>query len=140
MSMKLTHPLSVGAPGTTFAEVMRRFFLTLFLAWIGLAPAIANSCATECEMGRTAMHKVATGEFAGTKVPDCHGDRNDAPDTKKMPESASMVVGCFVAATAGIPNLSTQFVMIPLRSAQPRSVLLPPLSFETSAPHKPPRG
>ena len=119
--------------------MIRRIVLTLLLAWIGLAPAIANSCAAECEMGRAAMHKEATSELAGVKVPDCHGNKDHAPDTKKMPDGASMVVACFVAATAGIPNLSAPFVTTPVRSAQPRSVLLPPLSFETSAPHKPPR-
>ena len=85
------------------------------------------------------MQKEAASEFAGGKVPDCHGDTDHVPDTKKVPDGASMVVACFVAATAGIPNLSAPFVTIPVRSAQPRSVLLPALSFETSAPHKPPR-
>ena len=122
------------------ADVIRRILMTLLLAWIGVAPAIAQSCAAECGMGDAIRQQAVAADQGHTHdgVPSCHGDQEPAPDSK-VPDGASMAVACLVAATAAIPTIVVPMVASPRHTEQNSFVLLPPFSFETSAPNKPPQ-
>ena len=119
--------------------MVRRLLIVLLVAWIGIAPAIANSCAAGCQMSGVAMHggdnSQPHSDVSGT--PDCHG-QNDHQDTK-VPDGGAMVVACFVAAATAIPAISFPVLNIEIASVRHPLVLLPPLTFETSAPIKPPQ-
>lgn len=122
------------------APVIKRILSVLLVAWIAIAPAIANSCAAGCDTGAASMHHPANESVDrnASDVPDCHGDANQR-DNSNMPEGGSMVVACFVASAASLPSSSISVVKIEVASEQRSSVLLPPLSFQTSAPARPPQ-
>jgi hypothetical protein len=120
--------------------VIRRILMTFLLAWLGIAPAVASSCASECQMSGGGSAHFASHEMQpdASDAPDCHG-KGDHEQNKKMPDGSSMAVACFVAAAVAIPTVAVPLVIIDLVSEQRLAVLLPPLSFETSAPIKPPQ-
>ena len=119
--------------------MVRRLLIVLLVAWIGIAPAIANSCAAGCQMSGASMHSDHDSQphSDASSAPDCHGQ--DGHQDKKAPDGSSMVVACFVAASAAIPAISFPLLHIEIAAVQHASVLLPPLTFETSAPIKPPQ-
>ncbi len=120
--------------------MIKRILLAFLLAWMAIAPAIASSCAVGCEAGADSMHQ-ATDERAHTDasdVPDCHGPANAGED-QNMPGSGSMAVACFVASAVSLPSSSISLVKIDVISVQHSFVPLPPLSFQTSAPARPPQ-
>lgn len=120
--------------------MIRRILIVVLVAWIGIAPAIANACAARCQMSAASTHggsdEQSQSDAGG--VPDCHGT-NDHEQEPKMPDGGSMVIACFVAASAAISAFTVPVMKIDIASMQHASVLLPPLSFETSAPTKPPQ-
>ena len=119
--------------------MVRRLLIVLLVAWIGIAPAIANSCAADCQMSGAAMHggDISQPHSDVSGSPDCHG-QNDHQDTK-VPDGGAMVTACFVAAASAIPAISFALLKVDIASVQHAFVLLPPLTFETSAPIKPPQ-
>jgi hypothetical protein len=122
--------------------VFRRILLSFLLAWLGIAPAVASSCVAECQMSGDSAHAAdhkTQPDVSG--VPDCHGKagQHEQNQNKQMPDGSSMAVACFVAAAVAIPTVAVPSVTIDLISEQRFAVLLPPLSFETSAPIKPPQ-
>lgn len=117
--------------------MIRRFLIAALIAWIGIAPAIAHSCAAGCQMSSASMH-MSDDLQPQSDAPDCHGQKDHQQDTK-MPDGGAMVVACLVAASAASSAFSVPVVMIEIASVQHASVLVPPLSFETSAPRKPPK-
>jgi hypothetical protein len=118
--------------------VIKRILLALFLGWTAIAPAIASSCAAGCGISAGAMHHDMEHAPDASDLPDCHGDANDR-DGSTMPGGDSMAAACFVAAAATLPSASLSVLNLDAPSAQRSCVLLPPLSFETSAPDEPPR-
>ena len=128
-------------PAHHYIDTMFRCVISALLAaCIGIAPAIANSCASACQMGAASMQHVSEGKSHSdaTHAPDCHGQK-DRQQEKKMPDGGLMVVACFVAASAAISAVSVPVLTIEIAPVQHATVLLPPLSFETSAPTKPPQ-
>jgi hypothetical protein len=119
--------------------VIKRFLLALLLAWTAIAPAIASSCAAGCESDAGSMHhsndRSPTDE-AG--IPDCHGAENDHDDSNTS-QNGAMELACLVASAASLPSSSIAQLEIHFSSEQRASVLLPPLSFQTSAPPRPPQ-
>lgn len=86
------------------------------------------------------MHHAADEgvETNGPDVPDCHGAANEREDST-MPDGGSMKVACFVASAASLPSSSISVVKIDLASEQHSFVPLPRISFQTSAPTRPPQ-
>ena len=121
-------------------HMIRRILIAVLVAWIGIAPAIANSCAAGCPMSSASTNSVRDEQLQSdvSAARDCHGQKDHQQDTK-MPDGTSMVVACFVAASTAISGFSVPVLTIDIVSVQHASVLLPPLSFETSAPTKPPQ-
>ena len=118
--------------------VTSRILLTILLAWTAIAPAIANSCAAGCQIGAASERHLADERSEASGVPDCHGAGNQHEDTE-IPDGGSMAVACFVASAASIPCFFSTVATIDIASEHHVLVLLPPLSFETSAPTKPPQ-
>ncbi|HEY0941965.1 MAG TPA: hypothetical protein VGE08_17870 [Steroidobacter sp.] len=115
--------------------MIKRILVAVFLAWMAIAPAIANSCATGCETGASSAHHHAPGGPA-----DAHSqDVPDCPDDSNSPDRSSMEVACLVAGAASLPSSSLSLARIERVSEQHAAVLLPPLSFQTSAPARPPQ-
>jgi hypothetical protein len=124
--------------------VTKRLLLTLLLAWLAIAPAIANSCATDCESMSAPSAHHAPGEDAdlgqGAGIPDCHDASNsNGPDDSKMPDGGSMAAACLVAAAVSVPTSSFSGIAIDVDSEHGSFVLLPSVSFQTSPPNKPPQ-
>jgi hypothetical protein len=124
--------------------VTKRLLLILLLAWLAIAPAIANSCAAGCgTMSPPSAHQLA-GEAAdlgqGAGIPDCHDASNSkGPDDSKMPDGGSMAAACFVAGAVSLPAASFSGIAIDVDSEHRSFVLLPSVSFQTSPPIKPPQ-
>ena len=120
--------------------MFRRILIVVLVAWIGIAPAIANACAARCQMSSATTHDVSDEPSHSnvSSVPDCHGT-NDHEQDPKMPDGGAMVIACFVAASTAISAFTVPVMTIDIASMQHASVLLPPVSFETSAPTKPPQ-
>lgn len=127
-------------PVRYITSVIKRLLFALFFAWIAIAPAIASSCAAGCETGPVPMQDVVHDhEVADASgLPYCQGN-TDEPDDSGLPDGSSMVIACFVAGAVSLPPLSISVVKVGLTSEQGSVVLLPPHSFHTSAPSKPPQ-
>lgn len=135
--------------------MIKRILLTLLLAWLAVAPAIAGSCVAGCETrGAASTHHVVDQDGGGAQSHrDCHGLTNlgstdsgstDAgstggDDSQTPQEGWSMAVACFVASAASVPCSYTPLVSIDVGPGPESLVLLPPISFETSPPNKPPQ-
>ncbi len=120
--------------------MIKRILLALLLAWTAIAPAIASSCAAGCEARTGSMqhHAHEQPDTTSPDVPDCHGIVNEQPDSN-TPEGGTMELACLVASIASIPSAALPLVKVDLAS-EPRSVvLLPAVSFHTSAPPRPPQ-
>jgi hypothetical protein len=121
--------------------VIKRLLLALLLAWTAIAPAIANSCAAGCESVAGSMHRSTHGHAAdneASNVPDCHGTANERGDSN-VPDDGSMEIACLIASAASLPSSSVSLAQIDLPSESRSAVLLPPLSFQTSGPTRPPQ-
>ena len=116
--------------------MIKRLLLALLLAWTAIAPAIANSCAAGCETVEGSMHRSTHGHAAN--VSDCHGNANERGDSN-VPDDGSMEIACLIASAASLPSSSVSLAQIDLPSEPRSAVLLPPLSFQTSGPTRPPQ-
>lgn len=123
--------------------MIKRILSVLLLAWMAIAPAVANSCAAGCETSATASSHQGTGVGASSDssdASDCHGGgATHESDESNMPDGGSMEVACLVASAASLPSASISLHKIEAVSEQHSAVLLPSLSFHTSAPARPPQ-
>jgi hypothetical protein len=138
------HSVVYPAAARYIAGVTKRLLLTLLLAWLAIAPAIANSCATGCEtMSASSAHHLASAGAdlgQGSDVPDCHDASNgNGSDDTKMPDAGSMAAACFVAGAVSVPAASFAGIAIDVDSEYRSFVLLPSASFQTAPPNKPPQ-
>ena len=120
--------------------MLQRILVAILLAWVSIAPAIANACAAGCETGESSMHQASGGtpDAHASGVPDCHGV-GDERDTSNPPDDSAMEAACLVASAASLPSAAVVLDRIELMSLQTAAVLLPAVSFHTSAPVRPPQ-
>ena len=121
--------------------MIKRLLVALLLAWTAIAPAIANSCAAGCETVAGSTHRSTHGhadDSEASNVPDCHGTANERGDSN-VPDDGSMEIACLIASAASLPSSSVSLAQIDLPSEPRSAVLLPPLSFQTSGPTRPPQ-
>ncbi|MBB6094987.1 hypothetical protein HNQ60_003874 [Povalibacter uvarum] len=124
-----------GGPVVT-SSLMRRVLLSLLLAWVALAPVVANACAVQCEMHPGAMQH----QQEARDGMDCHG--SEAPDEGSGSSgtfNGMMAAGCFLAATASVPSSIVVLSNVEPVSERPTSLFLLPSSVSSAPPDKPPR-
>jgi hypothetical protein len=122
--------------------VTQRILLSLLLAWLAIAPAIANSCAAECGSGARSAHYGAEllMEVEQSGLPDCHGRQgSDEPADTQLPDGGSMAAACFVAGAVSMPSSFVPGLKIDMDTERYSAVLVPAASFETCPPIKPPQ-
>lgn len=116
---------------------MRRVLLSLLLAWVALAPVLANACAAECEMH---SETVQPQDENGAADMDCHGSANGENNSGSSDHlNGMMAAGCLLAATTSVPNPAVVLVNAERVSCYPTTLFLLPPSASSSPPDKPPR-
>ena len=116
---------------------MRRVLLSLLLAWVALAPVLANACAVGCAMHSEPMQQQQQDASDGM---DCHGSdtRNEGSGSSDT-ANGMMAAGCLLASTASAPASAVELVNAEPMSEQPTSYSLLPSSISSAPPDKPPR-
>lgn len=116
---------------------MKRFVLSLLLAWVAVAPVLANACAVRCEMRSDAMqqqHQDAASDM------DCHGsDGNKEGSGSSDHLGGFMAAGCLLAAAASAPTPAIVLWNAESAAEHPDSLFLVPPSVTSAPPDKPPR-
>lgn len=116
---------------------MRRVLLSLLLAWVTFAPAVANACAVQCEMHSETMQQQQQNAADGM---DCHGsDAREEGSGSSNALNGMMAAGCLLAATVSVPNSVVVFLNAKPISEHPTSPFLLPSSISPAPPDKPPR-
>lgn len=119
------------------SEPMNRILLSLLLAWVAIAPALANACAVGCEMHsdmKQQQHQNAASDM------DCHGsDTGDKGSGSSDHMNGMMAAGCLLAAAASVPTAATLVWNGQRATEHPTSLFLVPPSISTAPPDKPPR-
>lgn len=118
---------------------MRRILLSLLLAWVTLAPVLANACAVRCEMHPQTMQQEHQDAAAEVGM-DCHGSdaSQDGGESPDQPDGM-MAAGCLLAATASVTSPVLAVWNDERASEHPTSLSLLPPSVSSAPPDKPPR-
>lgn len=115
---------------------MRRVLVSLLLAWVTLAPMVANACAVQCEMHSEAMQQ----HLHAVDGMDCHGsDNHDEGSRSTGTHNGMMAAGCLLAAAASMPSPVVVLLNAEPVSEHPLSLFLLPSSVSSAPPDKPPR-
>lgn len=119
---------------------MRRMLLSLLLAWVALAPVLANACAVECQMHSDTVQQQ---DENGAAEMDCHGSVSGEDNSGSSGSSdhlnGMMAAGCLLAATASVPSPTVVLLNAERASGYPTTLFLLPPSISSSPPDKPPR-